>query len=66
MRTYRHFTCLNGHNGVEKTSENDQPYSKNWESVTVTGMHERDKESNGHSSYVCTECGLPMTLVVKP
>jgi len=46
-RTYLYFICPNGHRGVEKTSENDQPYSTMWESVTVTGMRERGKDSRG-------------------
>ena len=40
MRTYRYFSCPNGHKGTEKTSENDQPYSTAWESVTTEGMRE--------------------------
>lgn len=66
MRTYRYFICPNGHKGVEKTSENDQPYSTMWESVTVTGMRERGKDSRDYNAYVCTECGQPMTLTDKP
>ena len=66
MRTYRHFVCQNGHNGVEKTSENDQPYSTMCESVTVTGMRERGKDSHGYNAYVCTECEQPMMLTDKP
>ncbi len=58
--------CPNGHTGVEKTSENDQPYSTMWESVSVTGLRERDKDSHGYNTYVCTECGHPMTLTNKP
>lgn len=30
MRTYDYFACPNGHQGEEKTIENDQPYSKSW------------------------------------
>jgi len=66
MRTYRYFVCPNDHNGVEKTSENDQPYSTMWESVTVTGMREHGKDSHGYNAYVCTECGQAMVLIVKP
>ena len=44
LRTYRYFVCSNGHDGIEKTSENDQPYSANWESVTITGMREMGKD----------------------
>lgn len=66
MRTYRYFICPNGHKGVEKTSENDQPYSAMWESVTVTGMRECGKDRVGYSTYVCAECGEPMTSADKP
>ena len=61
MRTYRHFTCPNAHKGVEKTSENDQPYSKSWESVTITGMIEIGKEAQGYAAYACEICKQPMT-----
>ena len=37
-----------------------------WESVTVTGMRERGKDSHGYNVYVCTECGHLMTLTDKP
>ncbi len=33
MRTYKLFACPDGHQGEEKTTENDQPYSKCWESI---------------------------------
>ena len=46
MRTYRHFACQNGHQGVETTSENDQPYSKAWEQVSTQGL-KRGSGSNG-------------------
>jgi hypothetical protein len=66
MRTYRHFTCPNGHQGVEKTSENDQPYSTSWESVDTTGMIERGKDVRGYAAYVCEVCKQPMELGKKP
>lgn len=37
LRTYEHFICPHEYRGVEKTTENDQPYSKMWESVAITG-----------------------------
>jgi hypothetical protein len=61
MRTYRYFICPNGHRGEEKTSENDQPYSASWESVTATGMKELGSDSQGYAAYVCSTCGQPMT-----
>ena len=62
MRTYRHFQCVNGHKGEEKTSENDQPYSKPWESITVKGMRETGTDAQGYPAYVCAECGQPMAM----
>jgi hypothetical protein len=62
MRTYRHFVCQNGHKGTEKTSENDQPYSTNWESVTTTGLCDAGTDSLGYAAYTCAVCGAPMNL----
>lgn len=61
MRTSRHFICPNGHKGEEQTSENDQPYSKSWEQVTASGMSESGKDSRGYPTYLCSQCGHPMT-----
>lgn len=66
MRTYRYFRCSNGHEGVEKTSENDQPYSTNWESVSTTGLIMVGKDGNGYERYTCAVCGLDMTPVQQP
>lgn len=60
MRTYRYFVCPNRHKGEERTSENDQPYSKSWESVKVTGMRDAGKDHKGLAAYVCAQCGQPM------
>jgi hypothetical protein len=65
MRTYRHFACPNGHTGIEKTSENDQPYSAAWESVTTTGLIEVKADQNGYPAYVCEICKQPMAQVKK-
>ena len=61
MRTYRYFLCLNGHSGVERKSENDQPYSDPWESIETGGVKERGAGKPGYPAYVCTTCGEPMT-----
>jgi hypothetical protein len=61
MRTYRYFTCPNGHEGIEKTSENDQPYSKNWESVLHSGMIAHKQDQKGFATYLCETCKLPMS-----
>ena len=62
MQTYRYFTCPNAHKGVEKTSENDQPYSKGWESTTISGMTERGKDPLGYAKYLCEVCEQAMVL----
>ncbi len=59
LRTYEHFICPNGHRGVEKTTENDQPYSDMWELVSVTGMV--TAVTDGKSHYSCSECGELMS-----
>lgn len=60
MRTYRYFACPNGHRGEEKTSENDQPYSKHWEHVTLTGMREATPVNGEPERFVCEQCGADM------
>ncbi len=60
LRTYRNFRCKNGHEGVEKTSENDQPYSKCWETVTLSGMREAGTDTKGSPIYLCAVCGEKM------
>ncbi len=60
MRTRRNFICDSGHEGVETKSENDQPYSRGWESIDSTGMHESGKDERGNVKYVCSTCGKPM------
>ncbi len=62
MRTYRYFTCSNGHKGTEKTSENDQPYSAAWESVTTEGMVDAGEDARGYAAYTCATCRKPMSL----
>ena len=65
MRTFRYFTCPNGHRAEEKTSENDQPHSASWQSVDINGMQSHGKDSRGYESYVCGTCGQPMTETTK-
>ena len=66
MRTFRFFRCPNGHEGTEKTSENDQPYSTMWESVVAKGMRESGKDQLGNACYFCGTCGQPMTELSSP
>lgn len=44
-RTTDPVRCKCGHEGAIRTSENDQPYSANWERYTVIGL-------NGGSHHV--------------
>ncbi len=63
MRTYRYFKCRNGHSGEEKTSENDQPYSRSWESVSAKGMVKCGTDAQGNDNYVCAVCQEAMEQV---
>lgn len=59
MRTVTKLTCECGHTGFLHTSENDQPYSKMWESHSLDGFKE-GKESDASKiplSPICPECG---------
>jgi len=50
MRTYTWYRCTCGHRGAVVVSENDQPYSKMWESTSL-------KELAGTSEHpVCPKC----------
>ena len=60
MRSYRYFICPAGHQGTEKTSENDQPYSTPWESITTQGLVNAGEDSMGYKAYVCEVCKKPM------
>jgi hypothetical protein len=61
MRTTESYKCPNGHDGIKKTMENDQPYSKMWESVSLTGMREAGEDEKGRVIYLCSVCGQRMT-----
>lgn len=65
LRTHQQFVCPNGHRGTETTSENDQPYSKHWESVRTTGLIKSTSEANSSTIYLCEVCNRPMTLVIQ-
>lgn len=55
MRTVWYYQCPNGHEGYIKESENDQPYSKMWESRTTSGLNEHQDKT-----ITCIKCGLEM------
>lgn len=61
MRTYEYFACPNAHQGEEKITENDQPYSKSWEQISTKGMKDGPERT-----YICTICGMMMSRVPKP
>ncbi|TXI85540.1 MAG: hypothetical protein E6Q40_07625 [Cupriavidus sp.] len=63
MRTIRHFLCPAGHEGVETTSENDQPRSAEWSSLKVSGLREAGTDALGYPIYTCLVCGAPAELV---
>ena len=63
MRTYRYFVCPNGHKGEEKMSENDRPYSKHWEQVTLKGMREATPNAGETERFECEQCGAVMRVV---
>jgi len=64
-RTFRHFQCENGRDGVERTSENDQPYSMPWESVNLNCLVASGKDASGFATYRGAACGLPMQRLRK-
>lgn len=65
-RTYKHFSCENGHHGVEKTTENDQPYGGVYEYVTAIGMVKVGDNEVGYAAYKCDQCGATMLPARKP
>lgn len=66
MRTREYFRCANGHEGIRKTMENDQPYSKMYYHESLTGMAEGDKDERGWQILTCTVCGQRMEPITKP
>ena len=64
MRTYRYFSCANGHEGIVITKQNDQPLSAMWESVSLKGMKENNRDTNGNTTYTCEKCSESMDVLV--
>ena len=60
LRTTSHYVCSKGHKGVKERIENDQPYSRGWEDVTLTGMSEDGKDERGWAIFKCQVCGQRM------
>ena len=65
MRTYRHFECSSGHEGVEKTTENDHPSPGVYEYVTAVGMTAFGEDEMGYATYRCDRCGSSMASLTK-
>lgn len=53
MRTRTTYTCECGYSAYEILSENDQPYSKNWERTDYYGVQPLRTEAG----LKCPECG---------
>ena len=67
MRTYDYYACPNcGHRGYTRLSENDQPYSKNWERLEAFGLSSRPRRTDepGYpgEEYTCPNCGTGMVV----
>ena len=65
MRTVFHYVCQNGHAGKYVESENDAPYSKEWHSTRLEGMHEARQVPGGvpyppGTEYACATCKSAM------
>lgn len=67
MRTQEPIVCECGHRGFLTCSENDQPYSKPWESyglsgfdgggLTITNRRDAPKDILAHLAPRCPKCG---------
>ena len=72
MRTYDYYVCpACGHRGHTLLSENDQPYSKNWERFEVFDLATRklrldEPGAPGGSRYICPKCEADMQETTKP
>lgn len=64
MRTVIRYRCQNGHEGKRIDSENDQPYSKEWHSQRLEGMHEATNFAGvpypPGTKYACDICNSAM------
>jgi len=57
--TRRYFVCINGHDGEEVASDDDQQYPAERESVRTTGLVDNGTDSHGYARYRCKTCGEP-------
>lgn len=56
-RTKTHFICECGHKGVHTHSENDQPFSKEWNSYDLEGFTGGGDDQDDPKLMTCPECG---------
>lgn len=70
MRTTYPVTCSCGHKGAIKMSENDQPYSKPWESYSLANLNGGGYRVEGAADWpavfeamkpTCPQCGIALT-----
>jgi hypothetical protein len=72
MRTYDYYLCPHcRHRGYTLLSENDQPYSKNWERFEVFDLASRPRRPDepgysGGTQYTCPKCGTDMVDALPP
>ena len=71
MRTVDYYACpACGHRGKTVFSENDQPYSKNWERFEEFDLGSRplraDERGYPVTKYACPKCGTDMQDAAKP
>ena len=69
IRTTYPVTCPCGHEGAIKMSENDQPYSKMWESYSLENLNGGSYSVEGFAEWpgvfaalkpTCPKCGLAL------
>jgi len=56
MRTRTSLICECGHTGKHTHSENDQPYSKMWDSYELEGFDGGGKDKDNLSQMTCPKC----------
>lgn len=57
MRTRTKLVCDCGHEGCHTHSENDQPYSQNWNSYKLEGFSGGGPERDDLATMTCQKCG---------
>lgn len=57
MRTQTKLVCECGHTGVHTHSENDSPFSKDWNSYSLHGFSGGGEDKDDTSLMTCPKCG---------